>query len=59
MVANGPIGVEAIKQHLAEHDDVKIAADEVLEFDELPRGELGKVQKFRLRELMLRRKANA
>jgi acyl-CoA synthetase (AMP-forming)/AMP-acid ligase II len=59
VVANGPFEVDAIKQLLAEHDDVKIAADEVLEFDELPRGELGKVQKFRLRELMLRRKANA
>jgi acyl-CoA synthetase (AMP-forming)/AMP-acid ligase II len=59
VVANGFFEVDAIKQLLAEHDDVKIAADEVLEFDELPRGELGKVQKFRLRELMLRRKANA
>jgi acyl-coenzyme A synthetase/AMP-(fatty) acid ligase len=59
VVADGPIAIDALKQLLAEHDDVKIAADEVIEFDELPRGELGKVQKFRLRELMLSRKASA
>jgi acyl-coenzyme A synthetase/AMP-(fatty) acid ligase len=56
VVADGIADVEKIKQHLSEHSDVRIAPDEVFVFDQLPRGELGKVQKYRLKELMLDRK---
>jgi len=59
IVAKEPIEIEKIKQQLSDHHDVKIAPDEVFIFDELPRGELGKVQKYRLRELMLSRKNGA
>jgi len=60
VVANGPpIDIEHIKQHLSKHSDVKIAPDELFVFDELPRGELGKVQKYRLRDAMLSRKKGA
>jgi acyl-coenzyme A synthetase/AMP-(fatty) acid ligase len=56
VVANGTVDIDEIKRHLSEHGDVRIAPDEVFVFDELPRGELGKVQKYRLKELMLGRK---
>jgi acyl-CoA synthetase (AMP-forming)/AMP-acid ligase II len=53
VVANGSIDVERIKSHLHAHDDIRIAPDEVILLDEIPRGELGKVQKPRLKELLL------
>jgi acyl-coenzyme A synthetase/AMP-(fatty) acid ligase len=56
VIADGAPDIAEIKRHLAEHDDVKVAPDEVFVFDQLPRGELGKVQKYRLKELMLGRK---
>jgi acyl-coenzyme A synthetase/AMP-(fatty) acid ligase len=48
-----PIDVERIKQWLLQHDEIKITPDEVFILEELPRGELGKVQKYRLREVMI------
>ncbi len=59
VVANGPVDVDEIKRHLREHRDVGITPDEVFVLDTLPRGELGKVQKYRLRELLLSRKGAA
>jgi acyl-CoA synthetase (AMP-forming)/AMP-acid ligase II len=56
VVANGPVHIEEIEELLRNHADIGIAPDEVFVLDELPRGELGKVQKFRLKELLLRRK---
>jgi acyl-CoA synthetase (AMP-forming)/AMP-acid ligase II len=56
IVANGPVDIEGLKRHLNAHDDVKIAPYEVFMLDELPRGELGKVQKQRLKEFLLARK---
>lgn len=53
IVANGPVDVGQIKSHLREHNDIRVAPDEVIILDELPRGDLGKVQKPRLRELLL------
>jgi acyl-coenzyme A synthetase/AMP-(fatty) acid ligase len=53
------IDIEQLKQRLSEHYEVRIAPDEVFVLDELPRGELGKVQKYRLREVMLGRKRGA
>ena len=53
VVPNGAIDVDRIKAHLREHEDVQIAPDEVIVLEDLPRGELGKVQKPRLKELML------
>jgi len=51
--ANGPVDLRQIDALLREHTDVGIAPDQVFVLDELPRGELGKVQKVRLKELLL------
>jgi acyl-coenzyme A synthetase/AMP-(fatty) acid ligase len=53
IVPNGAIDVERIKSHLSEHQDVQLSPDEVIFLDEIPRGELGKIQKLQLKELML------
>ena len=55
VVANGAVDVDKIKDRLRQHADVGIAPDQVFLVDTLPRGELGKVQKFRLKEMLLRR----
>jgi acyl-coenzyme A synthetase/AMP-(fatty) acid ligase len=47
---------DEIDKTLREHVDVGVEPDEVFLFDELPVGELGKVQKPRLKELMLAKK---
>ena len=59
VVSGSSIDVEDVKQRLAVHSDIGIAPDQVFVMDELPRGELGKVQKYRLKELMLVRKRDA
>ena len=59
IVANGSIEVAEIKRCLLEHNELGIEPDEVFVVDELPRGELGKVQKYRLREQLVRRKKGA
>jgi acyl-coenzyme A synthetase/AMP-(fatty) acid ligase len=60
VVLNGPADGEQIEQEIEKilrgHVDVGIEPDETFLFDELPVGELGKVQKPRLKELMLARK---
>ncbi|HEY7130391.1 MAG TPA: AMP-binding protein [Nitrospira sp.] len=56
VVAEGAVNFDAIKQALRQHADVMIPPEEIFVLDELPRGELGKVQKDRLKELMLERK---
>jgi len=57
--AHGPVDIREIKDILREHVDIGISPDEVFVLDELPRGELGKVQKLRLKELLLGRKGSA
>jgi long-chain acyl-CoA synthetase len=59
IVAKGPIDIADIKRHLKEHTDIKIVPDEVFVVDQLPRGELGKIQKGRLKELLIARKMEA
>ena len=54
-----PVDIGKIKLRLSEHAEVKVAPDEVFVLDKLPRGELGKVQKHLLREVMLSRKRGA
>jgi acyl-coenzyme A synthetase/AMP-(fatty) acid ligase len=56
IVANGPVDTGEIEELLREHVDIGVAPDEVFVLDELPHGELGKVQKARLKELLLSRK---
>ncbi len=56
IVPNGPIDNGAIEKTLRTHIDVGIAPDELFLLDELPVGELGKVQKPRLKEILLDRK---
>ena len=60
VIAKGaPIDIERVKQRLSEHSEVRIAPDEIFVLEELPRGELGKVQKYRLREVLLNIKRGA
>ena len=59
IVPNGTIDVADVEKLLLGHAEVGAAPDEVFLLDELPRGELGKVQKVRLRELLLSRKKAA
>jgi acyl-coenzyme A synthetase/AMP-(fatty) acid ligase len=54
-----PLEIEKIKHRLCEHQEVNMTPDEVFVLDELPRGSLGKVQKYRLREFMLAKKRGA
>lgn len=56
VVPKGAIDVERIKILLSEHNDVQICPDEIIVMDELPRGELGKVQRPLLKDLMLNMK---
>jgi acyl-CoA synthetase (AMP-forming)/AMP-acid ligase II len=53
IVASAMIDAEQIKAYLAMPDKIGVPPDEIFVLDELPRGELGKVQKYRLKELML------
>jgi acyl-CoA synthetase (AMP-forming)/AMP-acid ligase II len=53
VVAQAPVDIAEIKRHLKEHDAVKLAPTEVFMLEQLPRGDLGKVQKFRLKEQLL------
>ena len=57
VVAQGPVDIAEIKRCLKEHNDIGAAPDEIFVLDHLPRGELGKIQKGRLRELLISRKA--
>ena len=59
VVGNGPVDTGEIEKLLRDHNDVGMEPDEVFVMDELPHGELGKVQKVRLKELLLSRKRSA
>ncbi len=56
ILVDGPTDFAQIKASLRNHTDIGVAPDELFVFDEFPRAELGKVQKYRLKELMLDRK---
>jgi len=58
-VVGDRIDREEIDTTLRNHADVGIAPDEVFLLDELPVGELGKVQKQRLKEILITRKTAA
>jgi acyl-CoA synthetase (AMP-forming)/AMP-acid ligase II len=53
------IDIQELKEMLRKHADIGIAPDEIFLLDALPTGELGKVQKSRLRELLIRHKKAA
>jgi acyl-CoA synthetase (AMP-forming)/AMP-acid ligase II len=55
IVPDGSIDVEDISRYLREHKDIGVAADQVFLLDAFPRGELGKIQKPRLKELLRHR----
>jgi acyl-coenzyme A synthetase/AMP-(fatty) acid ligase len=59
VVADGAVETDEIKDRLRRHSDIGIAPDQVFVVDSLPRGELGKVQKFRLKEMLLNRTRTA
>jgi acyl-coenzyme A synthetase/AMP-(fatty) acid ligase len=59
VVPDGTVDIEDLKLKLKDHPDIGIAPDEVFILDSLPRGELGKVQKYRLKEILLTRKKAA
>ncbi len=52
IVLNGPVDTADIKRQLEEHADVRISPDQIFVVDELPRGELGKIQKHRLAAML-------
>ena len=56
VVAAGEVDAAAIKRHLREHKDVGLAPAQVVVVEELPRSDLGKLQRFRLKEQLLNRK---
>jgi acyl-coenzyme A synthetase/AMP-(fatty) acid ligase len=53
VVANELIDIAEIKRRLKDHNEVKIEPAEVFILDQLPRGDLGKVQRYRLKEQLL------
>jgi len=53
VVANGPIDAAALKAKATAHPDIGRNLSELFVVPELPRGELGKVQKPQLKELLL------
>jgi len=59
VVAQGPVDVAEIKRRIKEHSEVRLAPAEVFVLDRLPRGDLGKVRKYRLKEQLLRLKRDA
>jgi acyl-coenzyme A synthetase/AMP-(fatty) acid ligase len=56
VVARAPVDIAEIKRRLLEHKEIGLAPAEVFVLDELPRGDLGKVQKLRLKDQLLRLK---
>ena len=53
VVPNGPVDAAALKAKAQAHPDIGNNLGELFVVPELPRGELGKVQKPRLKELLL------
>ncbi|HEY4407991.1 MAG TPA: class I adenylate-forming enzyme family protein [Xanthobacteraceae bacterium] len=56
VVASGKLDVAEIKHCLQEHKDIGLVAAEVFVLDALPRGDMGKVQRYRLKEQLLKLK---
>ena len=52
VVPNGPVDTADLKRRLEEHADVRIAPDQIFAVDALPRGELGKIQKHLVKEML-------
>ena len=59
VVASAPVDVAEITRRLQEHKEIGLAPAEVFRLDELPRGDLGKIQKYRLKEQLLNLKKGA
>jgi acyl-coenzyme A synthetase/AMP-(fatty) acid ligase len=53
VVPSGPVDIEGIKRRVREDKDAGIVPEEVFLVQALPRGELGKVQKAKLKETLL------
>ncbi len=53
VVPQAPIDTADIKRRLKEHDDVGFMVDEVFALQEFPRNDLGKVQKHKLKDVLL------
>jgi acyl-coenzyme A synthetase/AMP-(fatty) acid ligase len=53
VVANGTVDSEALKAKVQAHPDVRGHLSELFVVPELPRGDLGKVQKAKLKEMLL------
>jgi acyl-CoA synthetase (AMP-forming)/AMP-acid ligase II len=53
VVASGQLDVAEIKRCLQEHKDIGLVPAEVFVLDVLPRGDLGKLQRYRLKEQLL------
>jgi acyl-coenzyme A synthetase/AMP-(fatty) acid ligase len=54
VVTHGPMNADALKAKAQAHPDIDNNLSELFVLPELPRGELGKVQKLKLKELLLR-----
>jgi acyl-coenzyme A synthetase/AMP-(fatty) acid ligase len=54
-----PLDIEKIKHRVREHREINLIPDEVFVLDELPRGALGKIQKYTLKEVMLAKRRGA
>jgi acyl-coenzyme A synthetase/AMP-(fatty) acid ligase len=53
VVPAGLVDPDAVKRHFKESKDVGLIPAEVFVVDKLPRGDLGKIQRYRLREQLL------
>jgi acyl-coenzyme A synthetase/AMP-(fatty) acid ligase len=54
VVPNGPIDIDQVKARLRDDKEIRIEPDEVVVLDKLPRGDLGKVQKLRLKHDLIK-----
>jgi acyl-coenzyme A synthetase/AMP-(fatty) acid ligase len=59
VVANGPVDAAALRSKAQAHPDIGSNLSELFVLPELPRGDAGKVQKLRLKDLMLSLKKGA
>jgi acyl-coenzyme A synthetase/AMP-(fatty) acid ligase len=55
IVPDGPLNIENIKAYLREHHEIQLAPDQVVLLEKLPRGDLGKIQKAKLKDMLLQR----
>jgi acyl-coenzyme A synthetase/AMP-(fatty) acid ligase len=59
VVSDSPIDAANITRRVKEHPDIGVAPDQVVQIDQIPRNDLGKVQKYRLKDLLRALKRNA